>query len=167
MRHKAVYPGTFDPVTFGHIDIIRRARDIFSEVIVAVADNPEKKPLFSLAERVRFVAEATSAMKGVKVSGFNGLVVDFARKNRARVLIRGLRAVSDFEYEFMMALTNRKLAPDLETVFLMPHESYSYISSRLLRQISGLGGKVSSFVPSCVEKALKEKGRAAIHENQY
>ena len=157
MCQKAIYPGTFDPLTYGHIDLINRAREIFSEVIVAVGHNAHKKPLFSLEERIAMLKKATAGMSGVVVDDFSGLVVDYARKTKAKVLIRGLRMVSDFEYEFQMALTNRKLAPDIETVFLMPQESYSYLSSKLLKETSALGADLSSFVPDFVEKALKRK----------
>ena len=153
----AIYPGTFDPVTNGHIDLIKRAQEIFSDVIVAVAQNPHKKPLFSAKERVVMLKKATASLKGVEVTEFQGLVVDYARKRKAKVLIRGLRMLSDFEYEFQMALTNRKLSPDIETIFLMPHESYSYLSSKLLKETASLGANLSSFVPDFVEKELKKK----------
>ena len=162
MCQKAIYPGSFDPVTYGHIDLIKRAREIFSEVIVAVTQNPGKKPTFTVKERVEFLKKATNGMDGVKVSNFNGLVVDYARKQKATVLIRGLRMLSDFEYEFQMALTNRKLAPEIETIFLMPHESYSYISSKLLKETARLGASLSCFMPDFVEKALKKKLKQAI-----
>ena len=157
MNKRAIYPGTFDPVTNGHIDLIKRAREIFPELIVAVAANPQKNPLFSVPERIDLLKKATSGMKGVEVCGFNGLVVDFARKRKSGVIIRGLRMISDFEYEFQMALTNRKLASDIETIFLMPHESYSYISSKLLKEASSLGADLSSFLPGFVGKELKKK----------
>ncbi len=157
MNKRAIYPGTFDPVTNGHIDLIKRARGIFPELIVAVADNAQKNPLFSVRERVAMLKKATSGMKGVEVCDFRGLVVNFARKRKSKVLIRGLRMISDFEYEFQMALTNRKLANDIETIFLMPHESYSYISSKLLKEASFLGADLSSFLPGFVEKELKRK----------
>lgn len=153
----AIYPGTFDPVTFGHIDLIKRVNDIFGQVIVAVAHNPHKQPLFSVEERMAMIRKATSGINGVEVCDFDGLVVDFARKKKAQVLVRGLRMLSDFEYEFQMALTNRKFAPDIETIFLMPHESYSYISAKLLKEAASLGAGLSSFLPDFVEKALKEK----------
>ena len=159
MCQKAIYPGSFDPVTFGHIDLIKRAQEIFGEVTVAVAHNPHKHPIFSVRERVAMLKEATKDMPGVVVDDFDGLVVDYARKSKARVLIRGLRMLSDFEYEFQMALTNRKLRPDIETIFLMPHESYSYISSKLLKEAAGLGAEVACFVPDSVAKALKKKLR--------
>ena len=159
MCQKAIYPGTFDPVTFGHIDLINRAQEIFSEVIVAVAHNPHKNPLFDVKERVAFLKKATADLKGVEITDFEGLSVDFARKNKAKVLIRGLRMISDFEYEFQMALTNRKFAADIETIFLMPHESYSYVSSKLLKEAASLGADISSYVPDFVEKAIKDKLR--------
>jgi pantetheine-phosphate adenylyltransferase len=157
MCQKAIYPGSFDPVTYGHIDLIRRAQEIFPELIVAVAHNPHKKPLFSVKERARMLKEASREFKGIVVDDFDGLVIDYARKKKAHVLIRGLRMISDFEYEFQMALTNRKLAPDIETIFLMPQESYSYISSKLLKEAASLGADLSSFVPDYVEQALKKK----------
>lgn len=157
MCQKAIYPGTFDPVTYGHIDLIKRAQEIFGEVIVAVGHNPHKKPLFSVKERIDMLEKCTAGMDGITVTDFEGLVVDYARKLKAKVLIRGLRMLSDFEYEFQMALTNRKLSPDIETIFLMPHESYSYLSSKLLKETASLGADLSSFVPDFVEKALKKK----------
>ena len=158
----AIYPGTFDPITNGHIDIVKRAQEIFSEVIVAVAHNPHKKPFFSVKDRVAMLKKATAGLNGVAVTDFDGLVVDYARKHKAKVLIRGLRMLSDFEYEFQMALTNRKLAPDIETIFLMPHESFSYLSSKLLKEAASLGADISSFVPHYVEKAIKEKLRRGL-----
>jgi len=159
MCQLAVYAGTFDPVTYGHIDLIKRAQEIFSELIVAVAHNPHKQPLFSVKERVAMLKEATADLKGIEVYDFDGLVVDFARKHKAKVLIRGLRMLSDFEYEFQMALTNRKLSPDIETIFLMPQESYSYLSAKLLKEAASLGADLSCFVPDFVKKALKKKLR--------
>jgi len=159
MCQKAIYPGTFDPVTYGHIDLIKRAQEIFSEVIVAVAHNPHKKPLFSVTERVAMLKRATKDLKGIAITDFGGLVIDFAHKEKARVLIRGLRMLSDFEYEFQMALTNRKLSADIETIFLMPQESFSYLSAKLLKETASLGADLSSFVPDFVEKALKDKLR--------
>jgi pantetheine-phosphate adenylyltransferase len=159
MCQAAIYPGTFDPVTNGHIDIIKRAQEMFSEVIVAVAHNPHKNPLFSVRERMAMLEKAVAGLKDVEVCDFDGLVVDFARKRKAKVLIRGLRMLSDFEYEFQMALTNRKLASDVETIFLMPQESYSYLSAKLLKEAVSLGADVSCFVPGFVEKALREKLR--------
>ena len=157
MCQKAIYPGTFDPVTYGHLDIIKRAQDIFSEVIVAVAHNPHKKPLFGVHERVAMLKRSTKDLQGVEIRDFDGLVVDYARANKARVIVRGIRMLSDFEYEFQMALTNRKLKPDIETIFLMPHESYSYLSAKLLKEAASLGADLSSFVPDFVEAALKKR----------
>jgi len=159
MCQKAIYPGTFDPVTYGHIDLIRRAQEIFGELIVAVGHNLHKKPLFSVRERLELLKKATADLKGIEICDFDGLVVDFARRSKAKVLVRGLRMISDFEYEFQMALTNRKLSPDIETVFLMPQEAYSYLSAKLLKEAASLGADLSSFVPDFVEKALKEKLR--------
>lgn len=155
----AIYPGSFDPVTYGHIDLIKRAQEIFPELIVAVAHNFHKRPLFGLEERVAMLKKATAGLTGVAIFHFDGLVIDFARKHKAKVLIRGLRMLSDFEYEFQMALTNRKLSPDIETIFLMPQESYSYLSSKLLKEAASLGADLSNFVPDFVEKALKKKLR--------
>ncbi len=153
----ALYPGTFDPVTNGHIDLITRAHEIFQDVIVAVAHNPHKKPIFTVRERVDMLKQATKGISGVSVTNFDCLAVDFAHKMKAKVLVRGLRMLSDFEYEFQMALTNRKLASDIETIFLMPHESYSYISAKLIKEAASLGADLSNFVPDYVGKALKNK----------
>ena len=157
MCQRAIYPGTFDPVTNGHIDVIKRAVKLFSEVIVAVAPNPEKAPMFTVEERVRLLKESLADIEGVTVVSFKGLVVDFARKNKVNIVIRGLRMLSDFEYEFQMALTNRKFDDSIETVFLMPSESYSYVSSKLLKEAATLGADISYFLPSSVESALKKK----------
>lgn len=157
MCQKAIYPGSFDPLTYGHIDIIQRAAKIFETVIVAVASNSQKKPFFSVKERVDMLKKATSGMDGVIIDEFDGLVVDYARKHTINVIIRGVRMVSDFEYEFQMALTNRKLSQDVETIFLMPSEQYSYISSRLLKEIAMLGADLSFFMPSEVQHKFKEK----------
>lgn len=157
MCQRAIYPGTFDPLTYGHLDLIKRAQGMFSDLIVAVADNPHKKPLFSLEERVAMVKKACAGLKGIEVDSFKGLVIDYARRQKINVLIRGLRMISDFEYEFQMALTNRKLASDIETVFLMPQESYSYLSSKLLKEAASMGADLSSFIPDFIEKALKQK----------
>ncbi len=154
---RAVYPGTFDPVTFGHIDLIKRARRIFDQVIVAVADNPGKGPLFAVEERVALLRQATRGMRGVVIDRFDSLVVEYVRRARARVMIRGLRMLSDFEYEFQMALTNRKLAGDVETIFLMPSESYAYVSARLIKEAAALGADLSAFVPRFVAEALRRK----------
>ena len=159
MCQVALYPGTFDPVTNGHIDLISRAHEIFSEVIVAVAHNPHKQPVFSVGQRVSMLKQAVIGMERVTVTHFDGLVVDFAHKIKARVLVRGVRMFSDFEYEFQMALTNRKLSSDIETIFLMPHESYSYLSAKLIKEAAVLGADLSSFVPDFVEQALRKKLR--------
>ncbi len=157
MSQRAIYPGTFDPVTYGHIDLIKRACGIFSEVIIAVAHNPQKEPLFTVRERKGFLKKATANLSNVRIEDFDGLVVDYARKKGIKVLIRGLRMISDFEYEFQMALTNRKLAPDIETIFLMPQETHSYLSSTLLKEAVSLGADISCFVPDFVFQVLKEK----------
>jgi len=155
----AVYPGTFDPVTYGHIDLIERASKIFSKVIVAVAHNKQKGVLFTVEERVAMLRDAVKSMKNVAVDDFEGLVVDYVKKQGSHVMIRGLRMLSDFEYEFQMALTNRKLAGDIETIFMMPHEDYSYVSSKLLKEAASMGADLKNFVPEKVAKALKEKTR--------
>jgi len=157
MSQIAVYPGTFDPITYGHIDLIERARHIFPTVIVAVADTSRKKLLFNTEERLDMVKQATKGMNGVRVEVFSGLVVDFAEKNKTHILVRGIRMVSDFEYEFQMTLTNRRLAQQIETVFLMPSEKYFFISSSLLKEVAALGANISTFVPSFVAQKLKAK----------
>ena len=157
MKRKAVYPGTFDPVTYGHIDLIKRALKIFDTVIIAVAHNAEKEPLFSVEERIAMLKKATRGMKGVVIEDFNGLAVNYVRNKGSRVMIRGLRMLSDFEYEFQMALTNRKFADNIETIFMMPHEDYSYISSKLIKEAASLGADVSNFLPKKTEMVLKKK----------
>jgi len=152
---RALYPGSFDPITNGHLDVLARAARLFEEVIVAVAHNDSKKALFSTDERVQLLRESTAHLPNVKVTSFEGLLVDFARKEQAKALIRGLRAISDFEFEFQMALMNRHLEPNLEALFLMPSEEYSYISSRMVKEVARLGGDISRFVPECVGAALK------------
>ena len=154
---RAIYPGSFDPVTNGHLDVIGRARKLFDEIVVAVAHNDEKQPLFSLEERLALLSDALDKIDHVRVAQFDGLLVDFAVAQKANAVIRGLRAVSDFEFEFQMALMNRKLEDSVETIFLMPKEEYTYLSSRLVKEIARLGGNVSSFVPSAVAKALGKK----------
>jgi len=153
----AVYPGSFDPPTNGHLDIISRASCIFSKVIVAVSDNSTKNPSFSIGDRFKMLKEATKNMPGVETDTFSGLLVNYVRRKKASVIIRGLRAVSDFEYEFQMALMNRRLNRKIETVFLMPDESYTYISSSLIKQVARLGGTMDGLVPHSVERFLKEK----------
>ena len=154
---KVLYPGTFDPVTYGHIDIIKRASELFDGVVVTVAINPGKKPLFTVNERVAMLKESLKEFKNISVDSFDGLVVDHAHEVGAVGIIRGLRAVSDFEYEFQMALMNRKLAGDLTTVFLMPHEKYTYLNSTIIRNLAGLHSDVSDFVPPVVVEELKKK----------
>lgn len=154
---KAIYPGTFDPVTYGHIDIIKRAREIFDSIVVTVAINTGKNPLFTTKERVKMLKESLKDFDNVSIDSFDGLVVDHAQNVGAVSIIRGLRAVSDFEYEFQMALMNRKLADNITTVFLMPHEKYTYLNSSIVRNLAGFHSDVSDFVPPNVYKALKEK----------
>lgn len=158
-KNCALYPGTFDPVTYGHIDIIRRASRIFEKVIVAVARDSGKTTLFSVPERETMLRESIRGLKNVTVDSFSGLVVEYARSIGAAVVIRGIRMLSDFEYEFQMALTNRKLHSDVETVFLMPHESYSYISSKLIKEASGLGADLKAFISPKVSRLLKDRLR--------
>lgn len=155
----AVYPGTFDPVTNGHVDVVERAVDMFDRVIVLVARNTSKAPLFSDRERTAMLTQVFRRHPRVSIDAFDGLLVEYARRKRAQVIIRGLRAVSDFEYEFQMALTNRKLAPALHTVFLVPDERYTYLNSTIVREIARLGGDVSEFVPPPVSKQLAAKFR--------
>lgn len=154
---RAIYPGSFDPVTNGHLDVVERARKLFDEVIVAVAHNDEKQPLFSLEERLNLLAQTVGKIDNVRIAQFEGLLVEFALKEKASAVIRGLRAVSDFEFEFQMALMNRKLEGAVETIFLMPKEEFTYLSSRLVKEIARLGGEVSKFVPGIVATALKKK----------
>jgi len=154
---RAIYPGSFDPVTYGHIDLIHRALSLFDEVFVVVAKNPEKKPLLDVIERVRLVERAVRDLKRVCVESFDGLTVEYAKKKGAQSVIRGLRATSDFDYEFQMALTNRELAKDVDTIFLMPSETHFYLSSKLIKEIAERGGDVSSFVPDFVAAELRKK----------
>ncbi|MBU1121334.1 MAG: pantetheine-phosphate adenylyltransferase [Candidatus Omnitrophota bacterium] len=154
---KAICPGTFDPITNGHIDIIKRASAVFNEIFVAVVRSPSKKTLFSYPERIRILKEAVKNIKGVTVEGFDGLVVKFAAKVGAKVMIRGVRMISDFEYEFQMALTNRNLNSKIETIFLMPHPQYSFISSRLIKEVAWLGADLKQFLPVCAQNALEKK----------
>jgi pantetheine-phosphate adenylyltransferase len=153
----AVYPGSFDPITNGHLDIICRAAQLFDRVIVAVARNAEKAPLFGVQQRVTLTREAVKKLKNVTVDQFEGLLINYARKKRAAVIVRGLRAVSDFEFEFQLSLMNRKLDAGIETIFLMTKDEYTFISSRLVKEICQLGGDVSDFVPPGVEKAMQRK----------
>lgn len=153
----AIYPGSFDPVTNGHLDVIERAARIFDHVIVAVANNTSKVGLFSIAERVELLKKVTSSFKNVSVETFDSLVIEYAKKRKVNILIRGLRMTSDFDYEFQIALTNRRLAAAIETVFLMPSEHVQFVSSSLLKEIASLNADVSSFVPKIVERKLKER----------
>ena len=153
----AVYPGSFDPVTNGHLDIITRGLAVFDAVIIAILVNPQKHPLFTVEERVALIREAYKGEARVRVDTFSGLLVDYAEKVGASVIVRGLRAVSDFEYEFQMALMNRRLDPNIETVFMAPADGYSYVSSRLVKEVFQLGGDVSALVPKLVERRLREK----------
>ncbi|MBI4665711.1 MAG: pantetheine-phosphate adenylyltransferase [Nitrospinae bacterium] len=157
MKIRAVYPGTFDPVTNGHIDLMRRGSAIFSELVVAVAHNPRKHPLFSVDERVKFLVEATTDIPNISVRPFSSLLVDFAREAGAQVILKGLRAVSDFDYELQMSLINRRLESGVETMFMMPSEEFSFISSSMIKEISSLHGDVESLVPPAVAEALKER----------
>lgn len=157
MQTKAVYPGFFDPITNGHVDIILRGLRIFDKIIVAVLKNPKKMALFSTKERVAMVQEIFAHEPDIEVKAFDGLLVDFARKNKANIVMRGLRAVSDFEYEFQMALMNRNLNAEIETLFMMPSVNYSFLSSKLVKEVFMLGGCVKDLVPNLVEKKLKEK----------
>ena len=154
----AIYPGTFDPITNGHLDIIQRAVNLFEKVIISVAQNSEKgKTLFSKEERLSLILQSVSDMPSIQVDSFKGLMVDHAVKHSANAAIRGLRALSDFEFEFQMALMNRSLNEEISTVFLMPHAKYTHVSSSMVREVASLGGKVSEYVPPHVDKALKEK----------
>jgi pantetheine-phosphate adenylyltransferase len=153
----AIYPGSFDPLTNGHVDIIRRGARLFDRIIIAVLVNLEKAPLFTVPERVEIAREIFTGNTNVEVDTFDGLLVDYARKRGAGVIVKGLRAVSDFEFEMQMALMNRKLSPDVETVFMMPTQPYTYVSSRLVKEVVALGGSVHGLVPESVEKRLREK----------
>ncbi|MEO0107789.1 MAG: pantetheine-phosphate adenylyltransferase [candidate division WOR-3 bacterium] len=154
---KAVYPGSFDPITNGHLDIVERAVQLFDQVLVGVAVRAEKNPLFTVEERVRLAQESLASFPSVKVTSFNDLLVDFVRREQARTVIRGLRAVLDFDYEFQMVLTNRKIAPEIETVFFLPSEKYFYLSSTLVKEIARLGGPLACFVPEPVRAALHQR----------
>jgi len=153
----AIYPGSFDPLTNGHLDVIQRAAKLFDRVIVAVAVNESKNPLFTLAERLKMVETAVTHLPHVKADAFGGLLVEYVARKKARAIVRGLRAVSDFEFEFQLALMNRKLDENIETIFMMPKDTYTFISSRIVKEISRLGGDVSPFVPAHVQVALKKK----------
>jgi pantetheine-phosphate adenylyltransferase len=154
---KAIYPGTFDPVTYGHLDLIKRGSKIFDELIVAVSHNPLKKPLFTIKERTNMVSKYVKDIQNVKVDCFEGMLVDYVREMQINVILRGIRTVSDFEYEFQMALTNRVLKSDIETVFVMTSQEYSFLNSSLIKEAASLGGDISMFVPSEVGKLLQQK----------
>jgi pantetheine-phosphate adenylyltransferase len=156
-RRIAIYPGSFDPLTLGHVDIIHRGSALFDAIVVAVLGNVEKKPLFTVDERLSMIRETFADRENVEADSFRGLLVDYARGRKATTIVRGIRAISDFEYEFQMALMNRRLAPSIETVFMMPAEDYSYVSSRLVKEVASLGGNISGLVPENVEKRLYEK----------
>jgi pantetheine-phosphate adenylyltransferase len=162
----AIYPGSFDPLTNGHLDLIDRGAKIFDELIVAILRNPEKDPLFTVDERLQMLQAMVSQRANVRVDSFDGLMVDYAMRVGATAVLRGIRAISDYEYELQMALMNRKLEPRLETVFMMPAEAYSYLSSRLVREIATLGGSVSGLVPEMVEKKLRQKLAPAIRRRE-
>ncbi|MFH1255968.1 MAG: pantetheine-phosphate adenylyltransferase [Candidatus Diapherotrites archaeon] len=157
MKRKAIYAGTFDPVTLGHIDVIERALQLFDEIVIAVTDNPGKAPFFSIDERIALLKGATKKFKRVSVKPFDGLLVDFVKKEKAKIIVRGLREVTDFHAEFRQSIVNRKLAPKVETVFIMTNPKYFYISSSTVKEIALLGGHISGFVPKAVEKALSRK----------
>jgi pantetheine-phosphate adenylyltransferase len=158
VTRRAIYPGTFDPVTMGHLDIIERSSKLFDEIIVAVLLNINKQPMFSTEERVEMIREVTP-WANVRVGTFEGLLVDYAKEQEAQVIVRGIRAVSDYEYELQMALMNRRLEPGVETVFLMAAEAYSYLSSQLIKEVFKLGGSISGLVPESVERRMREKPR--------
>jgi pantetheine-phosphate adenylyltransferase len=158
MSTLAVYPGSFDPLTNGHVDIISRGARLFDRIIVAILLNAEKSPLFTIAERVEITRSVFKTHQNVEVDTFDGLLVDYVERRNAQVIVRGLRAVSDFEFEFQMALMNQRLKPKIETVFMMPAEQYTYISSRLIKEVFSLGGRVEGLVPELVEERLRGKG---------
>ena len=157
MKRIAIYPGSFDPLTNGHLDVVQRAAKLFDRVVIAVAENDSKQPLFTLAERVALVKKAVAHLPNVQTDSFGGLLVEYAAAQKAQAIVRGLRAVSDFEFEFQLALMNRKLDEKIETIFMMPKDTYTFLSSRIIKEIARLGGDVSSFVPPNVQVALKRK----------
>jgi pantetheine-phosphate adenylyltransferase len=157
---KAIYPGSFDPLTNGHLDLIARAAKIFDHLVVAILRNSSKNPLFTIEERVAMLSEGTSEFSNVSVSTFDGLLIDFAREQRAHAVVRGIRAISDYEYEFQMAMMNRRLSPEVETIFLMPDAKYSFVSSRLVKEVVRLGGSVDGLVPKFVIERMKDKNHS-------
>jgi len=163
----AIYPGSFDPITKGHLDLIKRGSTIFDCLIVAVANNPQKRALFSLDERVAMVRHAVKGIKNVRVDSFDGMVVDYVRRQKTNVILRGIRTVSDFEYEFQMALTNRQLGKGIETVFVMASEEYSYLNSSLIKEVAALGGDITAFVTPEIERKLKQKLRESMQEPSF
>jgi len=158
-RRVALYPGSFDPLTLGHVDIIKRGSSLFDTIIVAVLENVEKIPMFTVEERLEMIGETFAKLDNVEADSFSGLLVDYAAEQNATAIVRGVRAISDFEYEFQMALMNRRLAPSIETVFMMPAEEYSYVSSRLVKEVATLGGNIAGLVPKLVENRLYERAR--------
>jgi pantetheine-phosphate adenylyltransferase len=167
VTRSAVYPGTFDPITNGHVDLVRRGASLFDRLIVAIARNPQKSPLFSAEERLEMATEVLEKMNNVEVTVFDELLIDLARRKSCPTIVRGLRAVSDFEFELQVALTNRKIGPELETVFLMPSEQYIYLSSSIVKEIASYGGPVGDFVPQSVERRLKKKFPAKPEEEEH
>ncbi len=157
MTKIAIYPGTFDPITNGHIDLIQRTLKIFDEVIIAVAPSQKKQPLFTIEERLELIRQSVKGLKGTKAEAFDSLLVDYAKSRKSIAIIRGLRAVSDFEYELQMALMNRRLNADIETVFMMPSEEYAFLTSTMIKEVASFGGAVKGLVPEVIEKAMREK----------
>ncbi|HLG43131.1 MAG TPA: pantetheine-phosphate adenylyltransferase [Planctomycetota bacterium] len=154
---KAIYPGSFDPFTNGHLDIVKRAAPLFERLIVAIGDNPAKQPLFEKDERIRLIKEIARPLKNVDVEAFDGLLVDYAKKRGAKVVVRGIRTISDFEYEYQMALTNKALAPDIETVFMVTSKEYAFVSAKLIKEAASLGGDIATFVPPEIAKVMKNR----------